>query len=349
MASVPHAQRGSSRIALGACMLVASGLLFMRAAGPWPGDAVAWPALVAVAGTLLIWRSPVGALPRRHGWAAHRSSPPRPREASSARRPAARLLPLLRPQVSRRGVGVTLVLAAGIAALWANGAIRPAGEAVLTAFVVLLAGALIFAPSWRRLARSLAAERTARVRSQERADVGAHLHDSVLQTLALIQRSAEDPKKVAALARTQERELRAWLAGEEPRRDDGTLDEALKAAAVEVEDATGAALEVVVVGECALDDAAAATLAAAREAMLNAAKFAGDGAVSVFAELSPEHIVVFVRDRGPGFDLAAVPDQRRGVRESIIGRMRRAGGRAVVRSTAAGTEIELALERGGRA
>jgi signal transduction histidine kinase len=83
--------------------------------------------------------------------------------------------------------------------------------------------------------------------------------------------------------------------------------------------------------------------------MLNAAKFAGDGAVSVFAELSPEHIVVFVRDRGPGFDLAAVPDQRRGVRESIIGRMRRAGGRAVVRSTAAGTEIELALERGGRA
>ena len=344
MAAPGNAHRGSSRIALGACMLLASGLLLVRAAGPWPGDAVAWPTLVALAGAFLIARSPIAVLPRRRAWAAHRSPTPA-RGGDAASRPAARLLPLLRPQVSRRGLGVALVLAAGIAALWANGAIRPAGEAVLTAVVVLIAGALIFAPSWRRLARSLAAERTERARTQERADVGAHLHDSVLQTLALIQRSAGDPKRVAALARTQERELRAWLAGESPARDDRSLGEALRAAAVEVEDSAAVALEVVVVGERELDEGAAATLAAAREAMLNAAKFAGDGAVSVFAEISPERIAVFIRDRGPGFELETVPAQRRGVRESIVGRMRRAGGVATVRSSPSGTEIELALER----
>src|SRR5438105_3074650 len=181
MAYRSNAERGSSRIALGAFMVVLSGLLLMRAAGPWPGDSFAWPVLVALAGALLIWRSPVSVVSRHRAWAAHRSFTPR--EASTALESAARLLP--RPQVSRRGLGITLVLGAGIAALWANGAIRPAGEAVLTAIVVLAACALIFAPSWRRLARRLAAEQAARVRSQERADVGAHLHDSVLQTLAL--------------------------------------------------------------------------------------------------------------------------------------------------------------------
>jgi len=328
MAYRSNAERGSSRIALGAFMVVLSGLLLMRAAGPWPGDSFAWPVLVALAGALLIWRSPVSVVSRHRAWAAHRSFTPR--EASTALESAARLLP--RPQVSRRGLGITLVLGAGIAALWANGAIRPAGEAVLTAIVVL------------------AAEQAARVRSQERADVGAHLHDSVLQTLALIQRSADDPRRVAALARTQERELRAWLAGEEPVREAASLGEALKAAAVEVEDAANAAVEVVVVGESELDEPAAATLAAAREAMLNAAKFAGDGAVSVFAELSSQRIVVFVRDRGPGFDPTSVSSERHGVRESIIGRMQRAGGRATVRSASGtGTEVELALERRGRA
>src|ERR1700741_4609330 len=97
-----RAQRGSWRIALGACSVVASGLLLVRAAGPWPGDAVAWPALVALGGALLIWRAPVSLLPRDRGWAAHRSFSPR--EASASLGSAARLLP--RPQVSRRGVGI---------------------------------------------------------------------------------------------------------------------------------------------------------------------------------------------------------------------------------------------------
>jgi signal transduction histidine kinase len=344
---MPHStsprRGGSTRIAIGAVLLVGSGLLFVRAAGPWPGDAIVWPATVAALGALLIWRAPGVAPRRRRGWAAHSSYGPPPRE------PSARVRALGRPEVSRGGLGVALVLAAGFAFLWANGATRPAGEALLAAFAVLVAVALIFAPSWRRLARSLAAERTERIRSQERADVGAHLHDSVLQTLALIQRSAEDPKQVAALARRQERELRGWLAGDTNEPGDRLGAALLEAVAAEVEAAAGGSIEVVAVGDCPLDERGCAVVAAAREAMLNAAKFAGEAPVSVYAEFSEERILVFVRDRGPGFDPATVPQERRGVRESIVGRMQRAGGHAAVRSLPdGGTEIEIVVDRGER-
>lgn len=337
--------RGGLRIAIGASVLVASGLLLLRATGPWPGDAIVWPAAVAALGTLLIWRSP-GATPRRRqGWAAHA-----PGQRSAAHDPGARVRALGRPEVSRTGLGVALVLGAGFAFLWGNGAVRPAGELVLAVVAALVSLALIFAPSWRRLARSLTAERAERIRSQERADVGAHLHDSVLQTLALIQRSADDSKQVARLARQQERELRAWLAGGTDTHQAGELlGAALEAAAAEVEQAVGGSVEVVLVGDCPLDERGAAVAAAAREAMLNAAKFAGETAVSVYAELSQERIEVFVRDRGPGFDPAALPAARQGVRESIVGRMRRAGGSAIVRSAPGdGTEVEITLDRGGR-
>ena len=275
--------RGGMRIALGAGLLVCSGLLFVRAAGPWPGDAIVWPAVIVVMGALLIWRAP-GVMPgRRRGWAAHR-----PPEPAPPREPSARVRAPITPEVSRGGLGVTLVLAGGLAFLWANGALRPAGETVLAALAVLVAVALIFAPSWRRLARSLAAERTERIRSQERADVGAHLHDSVLQTLALIQRSADDPQQVAALARRQERELRGWLAdgdSRKPGESGDSLAGALEAAAVEVEATAGGTVEVVAVGNCPLDERSGAVVGAAREAMLNAAKFAGQAPVSVYAEL----------------------------------------------------------------
>jgi len=359
MSHPANSQRGGLRIAIGTGLLVCSGLLFVRAAGPWPGDAIVWPGAVAVLGALLIWRAP-GVVPRRRrGWAAHRppEDPSLPLLPSSApasslpHEPPARMRALGRPEVSRGGLGVALVLAGGFAFLWASGATRPAGEALLAGLAVLVAVALIFAPSWRRLARSLAAERTERIRSQERADVGAHLHDSVLQTLALIQRSAEDPGQVAALARRQERELRGWLAGDELREAGERLAAALQEAAAAVEAAVGGSVEVVAVGDCPLDERGEAVLAAAREAMLNAAKFAGQAPVSVYAELSEQRIQVFVRDRGAGFDPAAVPQARRGVRESILGRMRRAGGRAAVRSLPGGgteVEIEIALERGER-
>jgi signal transduction histidine kinase len=209
----------------------------------------------------------------------------------------------------------------------------------------VVALALIFAPFWVRLARGLAVERAARIRSQERAEVAAHLHDSVLQTLALMQRRAGDPREVAALARRQERELRAWLNG---RREAGeaTVALALETAAAEVEESHGVPVEVVAVGDAPLDARAEALVAAAREALVNAAKFAGDGPVALYAEVAPERIEVFVRDRGPGFEPAAVPEDRRGLRESIVGRMERHGGRATVHTApGAGTEIELVLER----
>ncbi len=340
--------RGGRRIAIGTALLVLSGLLFVRAAGPWPGDAVVWPLAVAALGALLIWRAPAASPGRRRGWAAHRPPAPSPRVRQPAehwREPTVRVRTLGRPEVSGGGLGVALVLAAGFAFLWANGALRPAGEALLAALAALVALALIFAPSWRRLARSLAAERTERIRSQERADVGAHLHDSVLQTLALIQQSAQDPRQVSALARRQERELRGWLAGAEQREAGETLASALDAAAAEVEAAVGGQIEVVTVGDCSLQERTLAVLAAAREAMLNAAKFAGDAPVSVYGELSPARVRVFVRDRGAGFDPQAVPPGRRGVRESILGRMRRAGGSAALRSLpGGGTEVEIAIE-----
>lgn len=336
--------RGTARIAIGTSLLVLSGLLFVRTAGPWPGDAVVWPAAVAVLGALLIWRAPAVAPRRRRGWAAHPPSDPSP-----PRDPSLRVRALGRPEVSRGGLGVALVLAGGFAFLWANGATRPAGEALLAALAVLIAVALIFAPSWQRLARSLAAERTERIRSQERADVGAHLHDSVLQTLALIQRSAQDPKQVATLARRQERELRRWLADGGSHEPGDTLASSLDSAAAEVEGAVGSSIDVVTVGDCPLDERGRAVLAATREAMLNAAKFAGEAPVSVYAELSHERIQVFVRDRGAGFDPKSVPHERHGVRESIIGRTRRAGGRATVRSLpGVGTEVEITVERGGQ-
>jgi signal transduction histidine kinase len=207
---------------------------------------------------------------------------------------------------------------------------------------------VIFAPWIVRLVRSLADERAERIRSQERAEVAAHLHDSVLQTLAMMQRRANEPHEVAALARRQERELRAWLADRPAPGQVARVGPALEAAAAEVEERHGVPVEVVAVGDRDLDPAAEAVVAAAREAMTNAAKFGGGSTVDVYAECGGGRLQVFVRDRGRGFDPAAVPADRRGVRESIVGRMERHGGRATITSApGAGTEVELTLERDG--
>jgi signal transduction histidine kinase len=216
---------------------------------------------------------------------------------------------------------------------------------LLPVVVVLVAGTLILAPWWIRLVRGLADERAERVRSQERAELAAHLHDSVLQTLALMQRQAENPRDVAALARRQERELRAWLNGGRPFGERSTFAAALELAAAEAEEAHGVPVDVVAVGDGPLVDEAEALVAAAREAIVNAAKF-GAGSVSVYAEAGDEEVEVFVRDRGPGFDVDAVPADRRGVRESIVGRMERHGGTALIHSVPGeGTEVELRLRR----
>jgi signal transduction histidine kinase len=216
---------------------------------------------------------------------------------------------------------------------------------LLSTLVIVTGLALLSAPWWIRMARELADERSARIREQERAELAAHVHDSVLQTLTLIQRHVDDPRTVARLARSQERDLRSWLY--RPVADpDTTLAAALERAAADVEDAHGVTVDLVTVGDCPLDEALRAALLAAREALVNAAKYAADAPISVYAEVEPDCVALFIRDRGPGFDIEAVPRDRLGVRQSIIGRMQRNGGTATVRSTPGeGTEIQLEVSR----
>jgi phage shock protein PspC (stress-responsive transcriptional regulator)/signal transduction histidine kinase len=246
--------------------------------------------------------------------------------------------------LSKRGrVGAALMVVGAVLVARALPALSDVQSFALPVIVVLAGSVMLFGPWWLRMAQALTAERTARIRAQERAEVAAHLHDSVLQTLALIQRRSDDPAEVAQLARRQERELRAWLNADETA-EAATLHGALLRAATEIEERHGVEVEVVCVGDRSLDDDTTALAAAAREAILNAAKFAGTDRIDVYAEASDERAEVFVRDRGAGFDPAAVPDDRRGVRESIVGRMERHGGRAEIRSQpGGGTEVELVL------
>ena len=198
-----------------------------------------------------------------------------------------------------------------------------------------------------RLALDRDAERTARIRSDERSDVAARVHDSVLQTLALIQRHANEPRRVASLARRQERELRGWLYDDQPIGDENaSLVAALSAAAGDVEELHGVRVELASAGDCPVDASVGAVVLAAREAMTNAAKFAGVEEIDVYVEVTDDEVSVFVRDRGAGFDRAAVPADRRGLVESIEGRLERAGGRATDRvEPGEGTEVELHLPR----
>ena len=335
-----HRQDGRAgvEIALGSGLLLLSLLLALRAAGLWLSDAVIWPLVLVAAGGALLWRQSVGTSrpPAAEPPVAPR---PAPTPSESARRGAA--------VVSRAGLGAALVIAAGLVFLQATGSLSAARDVVLAVLVAVVALGVIFAPWIVRLVRSLAAERTERIRSQERAEMAAHLHDSVLQTLALVQKRADDPREVATLARRQERELRSWLSARAARPDgENRLGGRLEQVVNEVERAHGVAVEAVTVGDCRLDDASEAVVAAAREAIVNAAKFGGGKAVAVYAEASDGRIQVFIRDRGRGFDPDAVPPDRRGVRESIVGRMQRAGGSASIRSSpGGGTEVELVLER----
>jgi signal transduction histidine kinase/phage shock protein PspC (stress-responsive transcriptional regulator) len=245
--------------------------------------------------------------------------------------------------------GVGLVLAGATAVLGAHGGVAAAVNGLSGALVVLAGAALVLGPWVVRSTRELTEERRERIRSQGRAELAAHVHDSVIQTLTLIQRNADDPKTVARLARAEERSLRQWLyrpGGS----DQGMFRAALETAAAEVEDAHGGALEVVVVGDAALDEPLAALVQASREAMVNAAKYASDyGPVAVYAEIEPTQASVFVRDRGPGYDLDAIPDDRLGVRQSIIGRMERHGGKAQITSQPGeGAEVRLTIPRSAR-
>ena len=238
--------------------------------------------------------------------------------------------------VALAAVGAVLLLPGG------DGPTTVVAPGAVIGTLVLIGGPMLW-----RLALDRDAERAARFRSEERAEVASRVHDSVLQTLALIQRHASEPQRVAALARRQERDLRGWLYGDRPLGDDGaSLEAALSAAAADVEELHGVRVELASAGDCAVDEAVHAVLLAAREAMTNAAKFAQVGVIDVYAEATEDEVAVFVRDRGAGFDRAAVPADRRGLLESIERRLERAGGRAaIVSAPGEGTEVELRLPR----
>ena len=336
------------RVAIGVGLLTLAALLAFRQLGIWWSDAVAWPLALAAFGAALLW-----ARLQANGAGAPGSLGAEP-PTDAGEKGGGRAAPAASSRFAElySGVfGVLLVVGAALLFLSSNNILGGVRDAALATVVAVVALGLILAPFLWRLGRNFAGERAERIRSQERAELAAHLHDSVLQTLTLMQKRADDPREVAALARRQERELRDWLAADRRPPADVSLAAALREAAEKVEDDHRAAVEVVVVGDCELDARTEALLGAAREALLNAAKHAADpGPIRLYAEIEDSRIEVFVRDRGPGFDLEAVSPDRRGVRESIVGRMERAGGEAEVRSIASGgTEVSLAIGRDGTA
>jgi signal transduction histidine kinase/phage shock protein PspC (stress-responsive transcriptional regulator) len=316
---------------IGLGTIVALGVLHHLASRMSYGDAL-WPMVLGICGLALVWR-PIAAVDRPSG-----------------RGPASlggQLLGAFRVDGPRLVLGVLLVSFASAGLLHLVGVQRNLGEAIGVVAIIAAILGLLTVPWFVRMARSLSFERSARIREQERAEVAAHLHDSVLQTLALIQKRAGDPREVAGLARQQERELRSWLL-ERPDPGEGTsVAAALERAAAEVEELHSVPIEVVTVGDGPLNGRLEAVVQAAREAMTNAAKFASSERVDLYAEVEPDRVEVFVRDRGVGFDPGTIPSDRRGVRDSIIARMERHHGRAVVHSRPGeGTEVELVMERG---
>jgi signal transduction histidine kinase len=218
---------------------------------------------------------------------------------------------------------------------------RGTASRLLAPGAVAAALLLVLAPSAWRLAREREAERAARIRTEERADFAARVHDSVLQTLTLIQKEPSDARR---LARRQERELRAWLYPDREATTEGTLADAVESTAAEIEELHGVRVDVVRTGDAPLDERTQALVLAAREAMANAARHSGVEEVSVFLDAGDDGISLYVRDRGAGFDPEAVAADRRGLAESIRGRMERVGGSArIVSAPGEGTDVELEL------
>lgn len=307
-------------------ILFAGVLLTLRSLGSWFGDSLVWSATSISFGFALTWSRVDPS--RRSRWATQTFVG----EGGNWRSVAVRIM-------------AGGVLMTGGLAIYLNSvdAYALVGSVSLAVGLTIAGILLIFGPWVWRLVGQLGAERGERIRSEERAEMAAHLHDSVLQTLALMQRT-DDPKSMAMLARQQERELRGWLYGPEPSADGETMRSALEGSAARLESVHQVPIDVVVVGDAPMDEAVRALVAAAGEAITNAAKHSGAGLISVFAEASDGTADVFVSDQGCGFALEGTDPDRKGISESIIGRMERAGGEAVISSgPGEGTEVHMSV------
>ena len=297
-------------------------LIALEAFGLWFGPVVR-PATLVIFGAALIWD----------------------RSSAESRK---RLTRLTRPTESGGGRSKTQIFAGaalmtvGIVVVLASlDSIQSLGPAAIAVLLTAAGFMLLFGPWVWGLFEELSDERRARIREQERADMAAHLHDSVLQTLAMIQRS-DDPQRMITLARAQERDLRTWLFEPTGLQATGTVGEAIAAVASKVEADFDVPVEVVVVGDRSLDDASTPLVAAASEAMANAAEHSGARSISVYVECTDDNVDAWITDQGTGFDPGAVSDDRKGISASIIARMARAGGEAILMSTPGeGSEVHL--------
>ena len=324
----PRRSALSPRRVLGIGLVIAGGAVLAGLSGLWFGGAQGWPVLLAAIGFTILW--------------ARRSDDGR--TGPTARNPLGALVagPVSLP---RAVIGAVLVLGGLGGFMAANTSLAAAGN-VLLAMVVAVGGAALLAGPWVwNMGRELMDERASRVRSEARAEMAAHLHDSVLQTLALVQR-ATAPREMVTLARTQERELRAWLYGQAPAQPGARLRDAIEADVARLERQYQVPIEAVVVGDADLDDRLRALVNACAEAITNAARHSGSQVIRVFVEVETDAVSAFVRDQGRGFDPVAVPSDRRGIADSIVGRIERRGGTVTIDSRpAAGTEVVIRLPR----
>ena len=309
--------------AIGIGLVVVGVLALLWIAGLWFEGNFVWPIVLGAVGFAVLWARGDGSGGR---WNLETLGTP------------------LSP--ARFAIGAVLILAGMGVFLGARTSLEGIGNVLLAMIGALVGAALLAGPWVWSMGRQLVDERSSRVRSEERAEMAAHLHDSVLQTLALIQRSKSE-REMSSLARTQERELRAWLYGRAPELAGVRLRDAIDSMAGRIERQHQVSVEAVVVGDAEMDERMRSLVNACAEAVANAAVHSGTTAISVYVEVEQDDAVTaFVRDQGSGFDPAVVPADRRGISDSIVGRMERHGGTATITSRpGAGTEVMLKLPR----
>lgn len=310
---------------VGLALIYVGALLALRGLGFWPSDELVFGGALLAFGAAALW---------------DRSDP-------EARNRIVRLTGSGSEEVTRiRVIAGGLLMLAGFTSFVASlDALRDVGPVLLAVAITVIGFMILFGPLVWRMGRDLAEERRARIRSEEREEMAAHLHDSVLQTLALIQRT-DDPRRMATLARGQERDLREWLYQQPDAAGRDALAGSIRDQAARIERDHNVPIEVVVVGDAPLTGDLRALVRASGEAMTNAAKHSGAGKVSVYVETTESAVEVYVSDAGSGFDAARTTAAGRGIPDSIIGRMERHGGTTSITSVPGeGTEVHLSMQR----